>query len=174
MLTVTAAAVAEPISLAEAKAHLRVFGSADDTLIGGLISTAREHVERYTGRALAVASYTFASTDETAWALPLWPATISAATYNRGGTRVPLPAYTYDVTRNEITLDSGAALDGDRVNYEFTTAPTASLPAPLRSAMLLLIGDLYENAEGTITGVSVEANPTLVRLMFPFRETIGL
>ena len=74
MLTVTAAAVAEPISLAEAKEHLRVFGSGNDTLIAGLISTAREHVERYTGRALAVASYTFASTDETAWALPLWPA----------------------------------------------------------------------------------------------------
>lgn len=174
MLIVTTPAVAEPISLADAKAHLRVVHSGDDTLIAGLISTAREHVERYTGRALAVASYTYASTDETAWALPLCPATISAATYMRGGTRVPLPAYTYDAARNEVTLDSGAALDGDRINYDFTTAPTAGLPAPLRSAMLLLIGDLYENAEGQITAVSVAENPTLVRLMFPFRENIGL
>lgn len=174
MLTVTTPAAAEPVSLAEAKAHLRITHSSDDALIGALISSAREYVERYTGRALAVASYTFASTDETAWALPLWPATITAATYLRGGARVALPAYTYDVTRNEITLDGGARLDGDRVNYEFTTAPTAALPAPLRAAMLLLVGDLYENAEANVVGSIIAQNPTVGRLLFPFRENLGL
>jgi Phage gp6-like head-tail connector protein len=42
----------EPITLAEAKAHLRVDHSADDTLITAYITAARQAIEHYTGRAL--------------------------------------------------------------------------------------------------------------------------
>ena len=48
----TTAPAAEPITLAEAKAHLRVDTSTDDTLITGYITTAREWVEDYIDRAL--------------------------------------------------------------------------------------------------------------------------
>ncbi|MDR6757212.1 putative phiE125 gp8 family phage protein [Mycoplana sp. BE70] len=43
---------AEPITLAEVKAHLRLDGSAEDELLGSLIRTARDHLERETGLAL--------------------------------------------------------------------------------------------------------------------------
>lgn len=42
----------EPVSLQEAKDHLRVEVTADDALIGRLITDAREWVERFTRRAL--------------------------------------------------------------------------------------------------------------------------
>src|SRR5262245_14714134 len=45
-------AAAEPVTLAEAKAHLRVTDDAEDDYINTLITTARSAVEAFTGRAL--------------------------------------------------------------------------------------------------------------------------
>lgn len=43
---------AEPLTLAEAKAHLRLDGSAEDATVTQLIRTARDHLERSTGLCL--------------------------------------------------------------------------------------------------------------------------
>lgn len=49
---------AEPISLAEAKDHLRLEGYADeDTLVGGIRSAARAYVETFTTRQVVTASW---------------------------------------------------------------------------------------------------------------------
>lgn len=40
----------EPVSLPEIKTHLRIDGSAEDTMLGGLIVAAREWAENYTRR----------------------------------------------------------------------------------------------------------------------------
>ena len=42
----------EPVSVTEAKAHLRVSGSSEDTYIGALIKVATEHAESYLNRRL--------------------------------------------------------------------------------------------------------------------------
>jgi len=47
----------EPISLAEAKLHLRVDGGDDDPLIGSLITAARQAAETITGRQLMTARW---------------------------------------------------------------------------------------------------------------------
>jgi uncharacterized phiE125 gp8 family phage protein len=50
-------AAEEPVSLAEAKLHLRVESADDDALIGSLISAARQAAETLTGRQLVTARW---------------------------------------------------------------------------------------------------------------------
>ena len=49
--------VTEPIALEEAKAHLRVEFSDDDAYISALITAAREYVEAFQNRLIAVRNY---------------------------------------------------------------------------------------------------------------------
>lgn len=51
-IIVVTPASGEPVTVAEAKAFLRIDYSDEDTLIGGLIAAARDQVEKYTGRRL--------------------------------------------------------------------------------------------------------------------------
>jgi uncharacterized phiE125 gp8 family phage protein len=44
--------LAEPLTLADLKGHIRVDGDDEDTLLASLIAVAREHLERATGLAL--------------------------------------------------------------------------------------------------------------------------
>ena len=57
LLTTTPPAT-EPVTLAEAKAWLRVEGTEEDALIGALITAARQHIEGFTRRALVTTGYT--------------------------------------------------------------------------------------------------------------------
>jgi hypothetical protein len=43
-----------------------------------------------------------------------------------------------------------------------------TMPAPVRCAVLLIVGDLYANREGSLMG-SVSDNPTVQRLLWPYR-----
>ena len=52
-------------------------------------------------------------------------------------------------------------------------APVA-VPASIRAALLLVIGDLYENREGAFVGVSRVDNPTVERLLHFYRVGLGV
>ena len=56
-LVMTAAPSVEPISLAEAKAHLRIDASDEDALLTSLITAARMFVERTLSLALVTESW---------------------------------------------------------------------------------------------------------------------
>lgn len=47
-------------------------------------------------------------------------------------------------------------------------------PASVRAALLLVIGDLYENREGAFVGVSRVDNPTVERLLHFHRVGLGV
>lgn len=69
-LTLTAPPSVEPVTLAEAKAFLRVDISDDDALIAALITAARGACERFTGRALVTQTWTLFRDD--------WPGSAGA------------------------------------------------------------------------------------------------
>jgi uncharacterized phiE125 gp8 family phage protein len=151
----------EPISLAEAKVHLRLGdGTDEDALILDLISTAREMAEHYTGRALAPQTLEMA--------LPAFPRCASAIELDMPPvTSVVSVKYT-DTVGVEQTLDpkyrlsafgtqrnvmptfgnswpsTGCDPEAVRIQY---VAGYVACPDAARSAMLLTIGALYEDRE---------------------------
>lgn len=79
MLRVVTAATTEPVTLAEAKAHVYATHDSDDALIGSLITAAREIVERQTGYALAQADYAWTPVGDRTSPLPIEPGTVTSA-----------------------------------------------------------------------------------------------
>lgn len=66
----------EPVSVAEAKRHMVVIHDADDLLIAGYITAAREVVEQQTGYALAEATYDWTPVGSDLSELPIEPAEV--------------------------------------------------------------------------------------------------
>jgi uncharacterized phiE125 gp8 family phage protein len=180
---------AEPVSRNEAKAHLRVDHSADDTLIDGLLVAAREAIEAETSRSLITTAWEWR---QAAWpgagaaiVLPRAPlAAVSAVTYQASGTQtLSSAAYLAEAPSGphaglgRLTLADGAAwpsIDArpDAVRVAFTAgygATGAAVPQSLKAALLLLLGDLYGNREAQTVQVTLNANPTVNRLLAPFR-----
>lgn len=76
-----------------------------------------------------------------------------------GDRREPLPIWPGTVTSAE-----------DAYPILFTAAP-GPVPAPLKAAILLLVGDLYANRESGSEERLAE-NPTFDRLIWPFRRVV--
>lgn len=147
-----------PVSLAEAKAHCRIDGSDEDALIEGLIAAANDYVERYTGRSFAVQTLRLTH-DDFADDLMLPRGQVQSVTHikydDTAGVEQTLPTayYTLDNVDHPawIVLNSGYswpevldAVNAVRVTY---VAGSATPPAPVKQAMLLLIGQWFNQRE---------------------------
>lgn len=174
---------AEPVSLAELKAHLRIDGSAEDALLGSLIATARHHLEDSTGLALI----------SQGWRLYLddWPdagvveiargpvAAIDAVrAFDELGeeSEIPLAGHVLDGVRRPARLslrtrpEARQAINGVEIDFTagFGDAGT-DVPDTLRRAMLIHAAQMYEFRGA----VPVEMQPAGVpegydRLVAPF------
>lgn len=78
MLRILVAATTEPVTLDEAKLHLRDDSDARDGLISASITAAREVVERQTGYALAEAQYEWTPVGDRRDPLPLIPGEVTS------------------------------------------------------------------------------------------------
>lgn len=158
MLRVIAAPAAEPVTLADAKLFLRVDGSADDALIGALISAAREYAEHYTQSSLSATGYELALSDfpVDAILLPYSPvASVDSIKYtDSSGQELTIDPNAYVLAGYGMTAaiypiqpwpGVGTAYPNPvRVRY---TSSAASIPPAARAAIMELIAHLYETRE---------------------------
>ena len=152
----TVAPAAEPLSLAEAKLHLRVDHSDEDAYITGLISAARIACEERIGRTLINSTWTLtANSWDEIDELPYPPviAITSVSYVSPAGSTVTVPSGNYML---EVTDQNPALMPVDAwpeakdqlnaITVVYTAgygASGASVPAPIKQWMLLAIGDMY-------------------------------
>lgn len=170
--SITTPAAAEPVTLEEAKAHLRVDGSDEDALIEGVIAAARAHVEAYC--AVPFATQTIeAKCDGFAdfSRLPVAPVqSVGAITYlDTAGAPQTLSADVYELRADgleaSIVLKYGqtwpAVQPGSRITM-VAVVGYAAAPEDVKQALLLLIGHWYEHREAVNIGNIVTAVPMAV------------
>lgn len=190
----------EPVTLVEAKAHLRVNFSDDDTLISAFVAASRMNVEGWLGRALI---------DQT-WDLYL----DEFPTDTFKGIQIPLPplisvtSVKYDDAAGvEQTMDptgyyvdvasqpgwivptggSGAswptpldAINSVRIRFRagYMTSdspPVGSVPQDIKHGLLLTLGSLYEHRESQVVGTIANKLPLGVEsLLRRHRVLLGM
>lgn len=153
---------AEPISLAEAKKHLRVDSSTDNALIEDAIAAAREWVEGYTGLVLTrrvVSERLSRFADHTK--LRAWPIAVDqpiTMTYRdtAGTTQAIADAQLVAAARPGLLYPAdgarwpnGSTVFGDIV-VTFTAGyeDPADVPMILKRALLTMLTAFYEDREG--------------------------
>lgn len=171
----TAAPASEPITLAEAKLHLRVDGDDEDALIAEKLSAAIEFIESATG--LALITQTFRATLD---GFPL------IAPYKIELPRSPAVSLTsvkYDDDDGVEQTYTGARLDintvparvfpsradgtwpsieggPSAVRLLFVAGGAAADVSPrAKAAILLMLGHFFENREATIAGTIIAELP---------------
>ena len=90
-LTLITPPAAEPVTLAEARAHLRIDGTGDDALIAALIAAAREAVESHTRRALMAQSWRLTLDRFPGAPLPWWDGVRQGADLPSSAGAIELP-----------------------------------------------------------------------------------
>lgn len=158
---------AEPVTLAEAKAFLRVDGTDEDAFITTLITAARLHVEGTTGRALIAQSWRVVLSDwpeDRAVKLPVGPViSLSAITvFDEQGDPTELALAQFqpetDVAPARIFLPStieGQPVIRERAGIEIDYTAGygtdgSEVPEDLRQAVLSLIGYWFEHRDAVV------------------------
>lgn len=177
----------EPITLLEAKTYLRVDIADDDALIGALITSAREYCESVTGRAFGTQKWELVlddfPSDRDFIEIPRPPLqSVDSAKYknSKGEAYVIDPAtiiLDYDMEPGRITLAYNRywpifiPYPAGAVIIDYTAGYTVGnlMPISIKQAMLLLIGQWYENREPMANKRLTELNYSVDALLAQYR-----
>lgn len=196
---ITAPAV-DPITLVEAKAHLRVNVSDDDSLIGIFIKAATQNVEGpdgFLGRALVTQTWELVIDEfpdsEIKIPLPPLQEIVSIKYDDASGNEQTLAADQYYVdTASQpgwvVPITAGwpstiDAINAVRIRFTCGYAPTAdsppdlvaNVPYSIKAGILLTVGTLYANRETVVIGVTAVQLPWGVeQLLRPHRVQLGM
>lgn len=180
-------AATEPVTLAEAQAFLRVDSSDDATEISTLITTARQMVEDFTGRAIISQTWKYVSDewpdadDEDPFAIALERSpliSVESVKYYPldGGAQATLSSANYHVITGPLPglvvlkyLQIWPYLyprpDAVEVNFTAGYADADSVPKPLRHAVMLMLSHLYTHRAAVSAGSMVEIPMSLKYIM---------
>lgn len=178
-ITIIVEPTEEPITLAEAVKQCEVFGTAHDGYLTDQIIAARRHVEARLQRGLI--------TQTRALRLDGFPAVItlregllqsvSSITYvDTDGATQTVDAADYQVDPYSdpprIKPDYGSVWPATRSQFNAVTvtyvcgyADAAAVPQDLKSAMKLIVADLFSNRESGIVGTIYVETPTVAALL---------
>jgi uncharacterized phiE125 gp8 family phage protein len=179
MVRLVTAPLLHPVSLQEAKDHLRVTGTAEDGYISGLIGAATEAVQQVTRRQLEPATYDlfldqFPSAGPIDIPLPPLQSVASVNYVDVNGVEQSFADFEADTVNGRVAPKFGAYWPEVRavanaVRIRFTAGyPTGGTPFSIKAAILLLIGGLYEQRESQ-SPEKLHDNPAVDRLTWPFR-----
>jgi len=177
---VRVAPTVEPVTLAEAKAQLRVEidFTFDDGHINSLISIARDRVEHYCNRFFSTKQITILYSGSTPLKIDLqYPdlASVESVQYTDSDfvlQTVNAADYVVDVDRRRITFKTGPVSGIDyRVNAT-TDSPVEYEGAKI--GMLMMIADMYDMRTESIIGASVTDNPAVLASVQPYRFNLGI
>jgi len=190
-LKLITAATIEPVSLTEAKAHLRVTSTDEDTLIDIIIKAARQSAESMTRRSLASQVFELSLDDfpEEEIVLPMPPVeSITSIKYkDSDGVETTWDSSKYVFYNSEPAkiipvygevFPSFTPYPAGAVKIRFTAGYKTSgtdisliIPEAIKQALLLLIGSFYENREDLLSkGHIPKSLPFGVdALLYPYR-----
>ena len=178
------APASEPITLAEAKEHLRVDFDEDDTLITSLIVAAREHLENSIARRLVTQTWEVTYPEfKDELILPETPLqSITSVTYlDSDGDSQTLASTVYEA---DTTTEPGlirrtylqtwpvtrAVWNAVVIRYVVGYGTASDVPQALKQAMYLHIGTMYEFRESVMAGMNVATVPMAYEsLISPYR-----
>lgn len=194
----TIAPTAEPITLAEAKAHLRIptAETGDDTYITALIQAAREYTEQITNRVfvsqtwalyldafpvddlqklylkrpplISVSSIQYYDNDDV---LQTWSSSEYVVdTVGFFGEIYPGRNYSYPVARDFYNSVIITYVAGYADSGSSPVDLADNVPETIKSAIKILVAHMYENREPVIVGTSVVNVPMSYKaLIMPYR-----
>jgi uncharacterized phiE125 gp8 family phage protein len=162
---------AEPVTLAAAKAWLKLDGDDEDALVTALVAAARLHVESVTGRALLAQSWRLMLSrwpDDFIIRMPVSPVlsltSITAIDADGGETELDLDGI--DIGRAELLLPADFARptlrhhNGIAIDYVAGYGAEAEdVPESLRQALLLLVVYWFEHRDTVFTPGPGRAEP---------------
>lgn len=174
----------EPVTLTQAREHLRATSTEEDAKILALIMAAREHVEDYTRRRLITQTWELVL-DEFPRELELPSPPLQSVTsikyLDESDVEQTLGTSSYQVDADSepgrVVLapnaewpDLSEKINAVRIRFVCGYGGAAAVPWAIRAAMLLIIGHLFEQREQVNVGNLVTEMPFGVdRLLAPYR-----
>lgn len=188
-LVVITPPTAEPVSVPEARAQVKMDLTDDDAALALYLIAAREMAEHELQRALVARTYelTLDAFPDGTIEIPMGP--VAAA----GGTLTVSSIKYTDLTGAEITIDPSAyTVDGIsdaprivatsgwpttkdtvnavRVRFVSGSADPSLIPAGVKAWILAHVAEMYARREANVTTTAISPLPRLGRLLDPYRS----